>query len=175
MSHWDTFMRLYEIGKVVRARRLTLGLTQQGLARFAGLPYHTLLGLEDGTIDDLSFVCLVNLLAIVGLRFPMPSMGARNKKHGLWMAAKNASVSYKGELTSYQLQQTLTTGRVAAGHESYILHFLGETPLPMMVMAVEETATLCAISPGQIWTNIARLAAQLGSERKSILAEAVQF
>lgn len=43
----------------------------------------------------------------------------------------------------------------------------------MMVMAVEETATLCAISPSQIWTNIARLAAQLGSDRMSILVDAV--
>lgn len=165
-------MRLYEIGKAVRARRLALGLTQQGLARFAGLPHQTLLRLEDGTIDDISFVRLVNLLAIVGLHLPMPSMAARSKKRGLWMAAKNASVSYKGELASYQLQQTLTTGQVAAGHESYILHFLEEAPLSMMVMAVEETAILGAIPPSQIWANIARLAVQLGSVRTSSLVGA---
>lgn len=161
-------MDIYEVGKAVSARRLAVGLTQQRLAKLAGLSRQTVHQLEAGTIRDLSFKRTVNLLRIVGLNFGPISVNAREKKRGLWMAAKNASVSYRGELTSDQLQQALATGQVPANHKSYLLHFLDETPLPIVVMAVEETAHLEGIAPTHIWACIAQLASQLGSTRSDL-------
>lgn len=161
-------MNIYEVGKVVRARRLAVGLTQQRLAKFAGLSRQTVQRLEAGTIGDLSFGRLVNLLRVLGLSFPPPSIKAREKKCGLWIAAKNASVSYKGELTSEQLQQALATGQVPVNHTSQLLHFLDETPLQVVVVAVEETAQLQAISPALIWARVAQLARQVGSTRNDL-------
>lgn len=93
-------MHLYEVGKAVHVRRLALGLTQLRLARLAGLSRQTVQQLEAGTITDLSFRRVVKLLGVLGLSFAPPTIEAREKKRGLWMAAKSASVSYKGELTS---------------------------------------------------------------------------
>lgn len=161
-------MNIYEVGKAVRVRRLAVGLTQQRLAKLAGLSRQTVQQLEAGTIGDLSFGRLVKLLGVLGLSFSPPSIKAREKKCGLWMAAKNASVSYRGELNSDQLQQALATGQVPANHKSHLLHFLDETPLQVVVMAVEETAHLEAVSPARIWACVAQLARQLGDVRKDL-------
>lgn len=161
-------MNIYEVGKVVRVRRLAVGLTQQRLAKLAGLSRQTVQQLEAGTISDLSFGRVIKLLGVLGLNFSPPSIKAREKKHGLWMAAKNASVSYRGELHSDQLQHALATGQVPVNHKSYLLHFLDETPLPVVVMAVEETAHLEAVSPAHIWACVAQLASQLGSVRSDL-------
>lgn len=86
------FMYLNEVGKAVRVRRLALGLTQLRLARLAGLSCQTVQQLEVGTIADLSFGRVVNLLDVLGLSFSPPTIKAREKKRGLWMAAKKAQV-----------------------------------------------------------------------------------
>lgn len=161
-------MNIYEVGKVVRVRRQAVGLTQQRLAKLAGLSRQTVQQLEAGTIGDLSFGRVVNLLRVLGLNFSPPSIEARDLKRGLWMAAKNASVSYRGELHSDQLQHALATGQVPVDHKSHLLHFLDETPLPVVVMAVEETAHLEAVSPARIWAYVAQLASQLGSVRSDL-------
>lgn len=161
-------MHLYEVGKAVRVRRLALGLTQLRLAWLAGLSRQTVQQLEAGTITDLSFGRVVKLLGVLGLSFAPPTIKARQKKRGLWMAAKNASVSYKGELTSEQLQQALATGQVPINHQSQLLHFLDETPLQVVVMAVEETAHLEAVPAAHIWAFVAHLARQLGSARSNL-------
>ena len=161
-------MHLYEVGKAVHVRRLALGLTQLRLARLAGLSRQTVQQLEAGTITDLSFRRVVKLLGVLGLSFAPPTIKAREKKRGLWMAAKSASVSYKGELTSEQLQQALVTGQVPIDHQSHLLHFLDETPLQVVVMAVEEAAHLEAVPPAHIWTFVAKLARQLGSARSNL-------
>ena len=161
-------MNIYEVGKAVRIRRLILGLTQLRLAKLAGLSRQTVQQLEAGTIADLSFGRVVNLLGVLGLSFTPPTTKAREKKRGLWMAAKNASVSYKGELTSEQLQRALASGRVPANHTSQLLHFLDETPLQMVVMAVEETAHLATVPPVRIWACVAQLARQLESKRSDL-------
>ncbi|PHV22779.1 transcriptional regulator [Janthinobacterium sp. BJB446] len=161
-------MNIYEVGKAVRIRRLAVGLTQQRLGRLAGLSRQTVQQLEAGTIRDLSFGRVVNLLGVLGLNFAPPSIKSREKKCGLWMAAKNASVSYRGELTTEQLQQALATGQAPTNHISYLQHFLDETPLQVVVMAVEETAYLEAVSPERIWVCVAQLARQLGSVRSEL-------
>lgn len=161
-------MNIYEVGNAVRVRRLSLGLTQLRLAKLAGLSRQTVQQLEAGTIADLSFGRVVNLLGVLGLSFAPPTIKAREKKRGLWMAAKNASVSYRGELTSEQLQQALASGQVPANHTSQLLHFLDETPLQVVVMAVEETAHLEAVPPARIWGGVAQLARQLDSTRSDL-------
>ncbi|MGK5055500.1 helix-turn-helix domain-containing protein [Janthinobacterium sp. LB2P49] len=161
-------MNLYEVGKAVRIRRLALGLTQLRLARLAGLSRQTVQQLEAGTIADLSFGRVVNLLGVLGLSFAPPTIKAREKKRGLWMAAKNASVSYRSELPIDQLQQALATGQVPTNHQSQLMHFLDETPLQVVVMAVEETAHLEAVPPARIWACITQLDRQLGSVRSNL-------
>ena len=46
-------MTLSDIGHAVRTRRTELGLSQVQLARLSGLSRQTLVGLENGTLNDL--------------------------------------------------------------------------------------------------------------------------
>lgn len=163
-------MNIQVIGKEVHHRRQAVGLTQQRLAKLANLSRQTVQRLEAGTIKDLSFQRLTELLGVLGLSFDQPTLAARQRKRGLWMAAKTSSVSYRAELTSDQLQHALASGQVPAGRESHLLHFLDEAPMPLVVMAIEETAQREQVEPIAVWSNVTKLAQQLGAVRSALWA-----
>ena len=140
------------------------------MAKLADLSRQTVQRLEAGTIKDLSFQRLFAILGVLGLSFDQPNLAARKRKHGLWMAAKTSSVSYRAELTSDELQWALATGQVPDGCISHLLHFLDEAPVQVVVMAIEETAQREAVEPAKIWLNVAKLACQLGAVRSLLWA-----
>jgi transcriptional regulator with XRE-family HTH domain len=146
------------IGLRVKHRREHVGLTQGRLAKLADLSRQTILKLENGTIKDLSFQRVMAILTVLGLDFEEPTLAAREKKRGLWMAAKNASVSYRGELTSEMLCNVLVTGNVPPAYAAHVSHFLDETPTNLVVMSVEETAAKEHLPITAVWRNLAVLA-----------------
>jgi DNA-binding XRE family transcriptional regulator len=87
----EVTMNLHEIGTLVRERRDTLGLSQDRLAKLAGLSRATINQLETGALMDLGVIKLACLLELVGLTF---EAHARTTPHrGLLMASRTASVS----------------------------------------------------------------------------------
>ncbi len=163
-------MEIHTVGKLVRERRLATGLTQARLARLADLSRQTVQRLEAGTIADLSWQRVAGLLRVLGLGLEAPSLAARHKKRGLWMAAKSSSVSYRGELSEAMLEQALASGEVPVGYAAHLGHFLDEVAVEVVVMAVEETAVREDVAPAQVWGNVARLARTLGCARAPLWA-----
>jgi transcriptional regulator with XRE-family HTH domain len=161
-------MNLNEIGRTVRARRSELGLTQDQLAHLSGLSRQTLVGLENGTLGDLGVNRAGHVLSVLGLDIAEPTTRARTKKRGLWMAAKNASVSYARELEPETLCRVLVSGEVPSVYAPHLAHLLDETPVSMVVMAVEEAASAAHVPPRQIWRNVAKLARSLAAHRKDL-------
>jgi transcriptional regulator with XRE-family HTH domain len=161
-------LTIQTIGKEVHVRREALGLTQTRLAKLADLSRQTVQRLEAGTIKDLGFQRLTRVLNILGLSLDAPSLGARQRKKGLWMAAKTSSVSYRREMTDEELKQALSSGTTPSGLKSNLMHFLDEAPLPIVVMAVEETAQQEGVNPANIWANISKVGKQLGSIRREL-------
>jgi transcriptional regulator with XRE-family HTH domain len=161
-------MDLYTVGKIIGARREAIGLTQKQLAKLAQLSRQTVQNLEGGTIKDLSFKRLSRLLTVLGLDFDHPSLTARQKKRGLWMASKTSSVSYRDDLSEEILEQSLMTGEVPPGFEAHLGHLLGQALVEYVVMAVEETAQRQQRSPAEIWMNVAHLATSLAPDRKEL-------
>lgn len=157
-------------GQTVRTRREALGLTQSQLARLSGLSRQTLVGLENGTLSDLGFQRVGQVLSVLGLDVPAPTTTARKKKRGLWMAAKTASVSYAREMAPETLGQTLASGIVPAPFVAHLTHLLDEAPLQIIVMAVEEAASREHVTPRQVWRNVAKLAKSLDVHRESLPA-----
>ena len=86
-------MNLHEIGTLVRERRDTLGLSQDRLAKLAGLSRATINQLETGALVDLGVIKLACLLELVGLTFEAHARATPHR--GLLMASRTASVSYK--------------------------------------------------------------------------------
>lgn len=161
-------MDLYTVGKIIGARREAIGLTQKQLAKLARLSRQSVQNLEVGTIKDLSFKRLSRLLAVLGLDFDSPSLTARQKKRGLWMASKTSSVSYRHDLSEEMLEQSLATGEVPLGFEAHLGHLLGQAPVEYVVMAVEETAQHQQRLPAEIWKNVAHIATSLAPNRKEL-------
>jgi transcriptional regulator with XRE-family HTH domain len=161
-------MNIQTLGKEIQSRRQATGLTQLRLAKLANLSRQTVQRLEAGTIKDLSFQRIANLLGVLGLKFDSPSLASREQKRGLWMAAKTSSVSYRNELSVEQLRHALVSGEVPSGFESHMRHFLDEAPIPVVVMAVEEAAELEMVSATVIWSCVAKLANKLDAARKEL-------
>jgi transcriptional regulator with XRE-family HTH domain len=163
-------MNLIDIGQVVRTRRVELGLTQGQLAHLSGLSRQTLVGLENGTLNDLGLNRLAQVLSVLGLDVPRPSTEARRRKRGLWMAAKTASVSHANELAPETLGEVLATGEVPAPFTAHVAHLLDEAPVPVVVMAVEEAAQRAHVPLRRVWRNVAKLAGTLAVHRKAVWA-----
>jgi len=83
------------------------------------------------------------------------------------MAAKTASVSYARELAHDALEQALASGDMPPPFAPHLTHFLDETPVPIVVMAVEETASRAHLPSRQIWRNVADLAESLSVHRRA--------
>lgn len=161
-------MNLTDIGSVVRARREELGLSQGQLAHLSGLSRQTLVGLENGGLNDLGVNRAGQVLAVLGLDAPAPTTESRRKMRGLRMAARNANVSYAQELQPDALARMLVSGEVPAAYAPHVTHLLDETPLPIVVMAVEEAAADARVPPRMVWRNVARLARTLCAHRRVI-------
>ena len=113
-------MNLIDIGTAVRARREELGLSQGQLAHLSGLSRQTLVGLENGSLNDLGVNRAGQVLAVLGLDAPVPTTENRRKKHGLRMAARNANVSYARELRPDVLARMLVSGDVPAPYAPHL-------------------------------------------------------
>jgi transcriptional regulator with XRE-family HTH domain len=157
-------MNLHEIGKLVRERRDTLGLSQNRLAKLAGLSRATINQLETGALVDLGVIKLACLLELVGLTF---EAHARTTPHrGLLMASRTASVNYRTRLDAAQLAKALATGEVPPGLLPHVATFLDEAPLPLVVSAVEEAAKRGRVPPKRIWQHVVRWASEINSPRR---------
>jgi transcriptional regulator with XRE-family HTH domain len=75
-------MDIRALGKAIRTRREAIGLTQDKLAKLAGLSRQTVQRLEAGTIRDLSFQRVSTLLKVLGLNFEAPTTAIRLRKRG---------------------------------------------------------------------------------------------
>ena len=161
---------LFNLGTIIRERREALGLTQSRLAQLSGLSRQTLVGLEAGALSDLGFNRVAKVLAVLGLDLDPPSHAARSRKRGLWMAAKNASVSYVQEVPPDTLGRALVGVGVPKGYAAHLTHLLDEAPVPLLVMAVEEAAAKEGVAARAVWRNVAKLAKSLGVHRQGLWA-----
>lgn len=157
-------MQLHEIGSAVRERRRALGLSQQALARLAGLSRATINQLENGTLRDLGIAKLANVLGLLGLGLDTRRLATAG--HGLRMASRAASVSYRRALDPESLADALASGEIPSGLEPHLATLLDETPLRIVVGAVEEAARRTRVPPARIWRNLARWAVELRSPRR---------
>jgi transcriptional regulator with XRE-family HTH domain len=158
-------MDLNDLGLQVRARRGALGLSQQRLARLAGLSRATINQLETGALKDLGVAKLAALVELLGMRLEASPQPAQRR--GLLMASRTASVSYKTPLQAGQLAQALATGELPAAWVPHVATLLDEAPLPLLVSAVEEAAERSQVPPKRIWSHLERWAQQVHSPRRA--------
>jgi len=158
------------IGVSVAHRRAELGLTQAALAQLAGLSRATINGLERGTVPDLSVGRLGRLLQVLGTQLQVAPRSRRGgvaaDRAALQTAARTASVSYRLVLPSTVLADALATGVLPAPYLAHFATLLDESPLPVLVAAVEAAGRRAAVPPAQIWKHVGQWARELKSSRK---------
>ncbi|WP_022983007.1 helix-turn-helix domain-containing protein [Ideonella sp. B508-1] len=162
---------LHELSQAVRTRRQEMGLSQQALARLAGLSRATIVALEGGTIKDLSITRTAMVLEVLGLGLTVAPAHPRLEPRPtaltppLELAARTASTSYRGRLTAAELRDVLGTGELPAGLEAYVHALLDEAPMDLLARAVEQMHAEAGLARETVWANMRRLARQLKSRR----------
>ncbi len=144
-------MELEEIGTRVQAKRLAAGLLQEHLARLSGLSRVTINQLENGTLKDLGYSKLKNVLDILGVEMTIGS--TVGVKSALAVAARNISTSYRESVTAEQLAEMLRSGFAPERFHAHMMFFLDETPLPLAVKAIAE-ATTAVVPAKRILKNL---------------------
>ncbi|MES2114937.1 MAG: helix-turn-helix domain-containing protein [Pseudomonadota bacterium] len=132
-------MNLAEIGVKIHDSRLCTGLSQEQLAKFAGLSRVTINQLEKGTVKDLSYTKLKSVLDVLSIN--VETVQPFHITSALTVAARSASTSYRDVLTSDMLAMMLRSGQAPEQFHPHLMALLDETPLPLVVRAVSEAAT----------------------------------
>ena len=158
-------MHLREIGKLVRTRREVLGLSQQRLARLAGLSRTTINLLETGSLADLGIAKVTELLGLLGLVLDAHQPDAPHV-NAIRMASKTASVSYKDSLTPNELMSALATGEIPPNRVAHLSTLVDEVPLSLIVSAVETAARKTDVPTKQIWKHVTQWSRAFQSPRK---------
>lgn len=150
-------MELSEIGEMVHAKRIETGLLQEHVAKLSGLSRVTINQLENGTLNDLGYSKLKNVLDVLGVGMNVEtSVGF---KSALTVAARSISTSYKDIVTPEALAEMLRSGKAADRYHPHLMSFLDETPLPVAVKAISEAAT-AEIPAKKIMKNLAQWACE---------------
>jgi DNA-binding XRE family transcriptional regulator len=133
-------MNLAQIGDAIHSKRIETGLLQNHLAKFAGLSRVTINQLENGTLKDLGYTKLKAVMDILSL--DMETVRTSGMKSALTVAARSVSTSYRDVITPDVLATILRSGVVSEAFQPHLMALLDETPLPVLVNAVAEAATL---------------------------------
>jgi transcriptional regulator with XRE-family HTH domain len=157
-------MRLSEIGQKIREQRLSLGLTQEQLAKLSELSRTTINQMENGTLVDLGYAKLSNLLSVLGL--DLQAQPATGLDHALVVAARTASTSYKNTLAPERLAEMMVSGDAPDEYRPHLMTLLDETPLPVVIKAIQEAAQRSPVTtPRKVMQHMAKWADELHSHR----------
>jgi transcriptional regulator with XRE-family HTH domain len=136
-------------------------LTQESLAKAAGLSRLTLNQLENGIYPDLGIRKVSTLLDILGLELQVQPMETTHKGADyLEMASASAGVSLKEPLLAEELAHALLSGKIPANKGAHLITLLEEAPLWMLEGLVQQVGTWT--KPGKVQKNIQKLAQTLG-------------
>lgn len=156
-------MQLREVGMHVHEKRKELGISQAQLAKLAGLSRTTVNQLENGSLDDLGYSKLNQVLGILGLSFDAKQRV--KKSPALKMAAQTASTSYRNILTSEVLKSILKSGVVPDDFKPHVMTLLDETPLPLVVSAIHEASIETNTPTKTVMKHVSAMARALHTHR----------
>jgi transcriptional regulator with XRE-family HTH domain len=129
----------------------------------SGLSRATINQLENGSLVDLGAAKLIALLDLVGINLDVGTV--KGHKHALQSVSRSASVSYKTMLEPAELAAALVNGILPQGIIPQVATLLDETPLSLIVAAVEEVASKSSTSPKLLWKHVFHWAKDLQSPR----------
>lgn len=156
-------MNLIHIGKIIKARRQALGMSQERLAKLCGLSRATINQLECGALHDLGAGKLFHLLGLLGIGIDLHPKTSRS--HALALVSQTSSVSYHISLQPEALANALLTGKYPSDLTPHLSTLLDEVPLSMIVGAVQEVSQNNPQTAKQVWKHLCKWAREFGSPR----------
>ena len=152
-------MRLQEFGYIVRKARRARGLTQDELARSAGISRTTMNQLENGVFPDIGMNKAQAILAALGLALRVQPVPRPRRPNFVRMARASASVSFREKLSEGELVRALLTGKIPVNRRPHFRVLLQEVPQTVLKGLVEDVGKWAR--PGRVMKNLAGIAVQL--------------
>lgn len=156
---------LSELGAAVRRRRQEIGLSQEALARIAGLSRATITNLENGSLENLGSTRIERLANTLGFAVGLLVPPRTKKGDAIAAAAGIASVPYKKPLPPEVLRESLTEGIVPPGYIPHLRTLLQEAPVAALAAAAEELEREYGVSRRETWARMRAVASVLKSDR----------
>jgi transcriptional regulator with XRE-family HTH domain len=125
-------MSFHAIGAEIRRARTAKGLTQEALARAAGLSRTTVNRIENGVVSDIGTRKLLAVLAHVDRDLAVVAGRRRAGVDFIRMAAVCASVSFREPLAPDELRHALLRGRAPRARRPHLRALLDEAPVPLL-------------------------------------------
>lgn len=132
-------MYLAELGRTIRLGRQAKGLSQDALARIAGISRETLNRLERGSENDLGIKKINALLTALGIELSAGAFKVPEPPDFVQRAVATANVHTRSRLYGDELIQAFVTGQAPKGKEGHlqsVLEDLSPTNLDGLVAQV---------------------------------------
>ncbi len=155
-------MYIPQLAEQLRKSRQEAGLTQEALARLAGVSRVTVNQLENGALPELGCRKLFALLSAVGMELAVVPK-ATGERDYLKLACASANVSYKISLKPDELARALLSGKIPAARRSHLRAVFDEAPEPVFEGLLSQVEAWS--KPDRVRKNVQALAAQLDSRR----------
>lgn len=152
-------MKLEDLGHRIRQARTARGLTQEQLAKAAGVSRTTLNLLENGLGGDVGVKKAQGILDQLGLSLSIASAPESARPDFLKMAAMSASTRSKTAISESDLRRAFVTGKVAKQHRAHIRDLLEGSPSPLLKGMLRDIAS--RHKPGRVERNLYRIATEL--------------
>ena len=170
MEYAGVMGTLHELREAVRIRREDIGMSQESLARLAGVDPMTVAEIEAGTINDIGFFQATAILEPIGLRLIVDPAHPRISATGpytppLEIAARSCSVSLRQVIAPATLGASLVGGSLPVAYEPYVRTLLDEAPISLLARVVEQIHSESHLNRSAIWATMRRLAGVLKVKR----------
>ena len=160
-------MYFQDIGAAVRKARLAMNITQDALARQAGVSRGTINQLETGVFPDLGVKKLLAIFGVVGLEISIGEKrtAKRQQRDYLEMACISANVSYRRRLSPDTLARALLTGKVPPRMGPHLRVVYDEVP-PRVFEGLVRQVSSWGSKPETVLRHVREIGESIGSSRK---------
>jgi transcriptional regulator with XRE-family HTH domain len=152
-------VKLEDLGHRIRQARTAKNLTQEQLAKSAGVSRTTLNLLENGLVGDVGLKKAEAILEQLGLSLSIGSASKPARPDFLKMASTSASTRSRTAISESDLRRVFVTGKVAKQHRAHIRDLLEGSPSPLLKGMLRDISS--RHKPGRVEKNLYRIAAEL--------------
>src|SRR6266849_1429068 len=152
-------MKIEELGFQVRQTRVAHKMTQEQLAKAAGVSRTTVNLLENGLLRDVGLRKAQSILSRLGLSLSIQPETPQSRPDFVKMASTTASIRSRNAITEDALRRVFVTGKIQKDNRAQVRELLESAPSELIAGLVQDIRA--RHKPGRIERNLFQIAQTL--------------